>query len=72
MTTQQIRIRLTTDELKELHKLAESCEVNVTALSAIFVKAAMRAVQANSGRMALPLKFQIVEDAQPRAKKAPR
>ena len=66
MTTQQIRIRLTTEELKELQKLAKNCDLNVTALSAIFVKAAVRAVRANNGRLALPLQLGV-ED--PKARK---
>jgi hypothetical protein len=59
MTTEQIRIRLTTDELKELQNLAESCELSMTALSGIFVKAALRAIQANHGRLALPLQLKV-------------
>ena len=59
MTTKQIRIRLTTDELKELEQLAESCDLNVTALAAVLIKAALRAVGDNAGRLILPLKFKV-------------
>jgi hypothetical protein len=63
MTTKQIRIRLTIDELNELTKLADSCDLNPTALSAVFVKAAMRAAEENDGRLVLPLRFKV--DLQP-------
>jgi len=61
MTTEQIRIRLTTDELKDLKKLADSWDLNPTALSAVFVKSALRAIQENGGHMCLPLRFKLEE-----------
>jgi len=61
MTTDQIRIRLTTDDIKELKKVAGSYDLNVTALCGVFVKAALRAVKENKNRLALPLRFRIEE-----------
>lgn len=65
MTTEQIRIRLTDEETKELRQLADRCDLQVTALAGVFVRAAMRAVEAEGGRFQMPLKFQIVEQTEP-------
>ena len=59
MTTEQIRIRLTSDELKQLKGMADACDLTVTALSAVFVKSALRAVQDNGGLIPLPLRLRI-------------
>lgn len=59
MTTQQIRIRLTTDEMGELKKLAKEFDLNVSALVTVLVKSALRAVVENDGRLALPLRFKV-------------
>jgi len=45
MTTEQIRIRLTTDELKEMKGSGGGLWVNITTSSAVFVKSGLRAVQ---------------------------
>ena len=61
MTTKQIRIRLTTDELAELSKLAEGYDLNATALCGVFIKASIRAAVENDGRVILPLRFKVDE-----------
>jgi hypothetical protein len=59
MTTKQIRIRLTTDEMQELKKFADNCDLNAASLCAIFVKAALRAADECGGRLVLPLRFRV-------------
>jgi len=61
MKTEQTKIRLTSDEMKELRTLATNCGINLTALGAVFVRAAMQAVKENDSRLPLPLKLQIEE-----------
>jgi hypothetical protein len=59
MKTEQTKIRLTSDEMKELRTLAEKCGINQTSLGSVFVRAAMQAVKDNDSRLPLPLKLQI-------------
>lgn len=61
MTTEQTKIRLTTDEMTELRQLADLCGIQLTSLCAIFVRAGMEVVKENDSRLPLPLKFKIVE-----------
>jgi hypothetical protein len=61
MTTKQIRIRLAEEEMAQLQKLADACGVNVTALSAVFVRSAISAIQKNRNRFSMPLEFKLLE-----------
>jgi len=64
MTTEQIRIRLTDDETKELKDLAARCDLQPTTLAAVFCRAAMRAIWVNGGKVTLPLNFAVLEGEQ--------
>jgi hypothetical protein len=59
MTTEQIKIRLTTDEARQLRQLADDCGVQMTALSSIFVRAGVNAVKENGGELSLPLQLRV-------------
>jgi hypothetical protein len=69
MTTEQTKIRLSTDDMADLRKLAEDCGINLTSLCALFVRSAKQAVKENGNRLHLPLKLQVIEEPQAKAKK---
>ena len=48
MTTEQTKIRLTTDEMREIRQLAEKCRIQQTALCSMFVSSALQAVRENN------------------------
>lgn len=61
METKQIKPRLAPDEMKEMERIAEECEVNPTALAGFFLRAAIRAAKRH-GRLRLPVDFEILEE----------
>jgi hypothetical protein len=69
MTTKQLHLRLGSDEMENLQKLAKAYGVNSTALAIIFVSAAMKAIERNKNRLSLPLEFSLAESCQAPASK---
>jgi hypothetical protein len=69
MTTEQTKIRLTTDEMKELRRLADNCGIQLTALGSLFVRAAMSAVKENDNRFHMPLKLEVSAEPITKSKK---
>ena len=61
MTTEQIRLRLTDEETHSLRDLSARCGLQPTALAAVFVRAALRAVTDNQENIPMPLRFSISE-----------
>ncbi len=61
MESKQLNIRLSSEEITKLGRIADSCEVNPSTLAAFFLRASLRAHDAYGKRMLLPPQFQIVE-----------
>ena len=61
MTTEQIRIRLTTEEMAQLKKLAQSVGLSPPAVMTVVASAGLKACVEAGNRLPLPMKFEIVE-----------
>jgi len=55
-------VRLSPDEIAEMNSIAKDCEINATALAGFFIRAALRAVREDGGRLKLPPNFALAEE----------
>ena len=57
METRVLHIRLETEHMESLQKIAEACEVTPTALGGFLIRAALRAIGKSNQRLKLPPDF---------------
>ena len=59
MKTDQIKIRLLPDEIKELRGLADSVGASLTGFSALLIRRSLAAIREDEGRFSNLLEFSI-------------